>query len=135
MVIVYGPDSLRHPVISLSHRHYHVTIVLALWQHTGSQRRCACCLALWRISRVTFAATHRVTENNTRAKRGPMYWCGRHTASLTVIVEQQVQQNNIQLRDDDDDVIFTNLCVLGLWLSDAVRAGLCWLPSLAGLVM
>lgn len=33
------------------------------------------------------------------------------------------------------DVIFTHLCVLGLWLSEAVRAGLCWLPSRAGLVM
>ena len=27
------------------------------------------------------------------------------------------------------------LCVRGLWLREAVRAGLCWLPRRAGLVM
>lgn len=31
--------------------------------------------------------------------------------------------------------LLTHLCVLGLWLSEAVRAGLCWLPRRAGLVM
>lgn len=67
-------------------------------------------------------------------------------------------RNNLISNQNDADVVYVNsfglyqcisinvskhrsyvdvsyLCVLGLWLREAVRAGLCWLPSRAGLVM